>query len=158
MLETPRLILRLFTESDVEAAHVWFSDPEVFQFYTYGPYRSLEETANRIREYRRQFEKHGFGKWIVIEKATGVPIGDAGLMLEEDTGEVHVGYKLARSEWGKGYATEAAEAWVRHGFEQLGLGRIGAFVHPQNAASKRVIQKLLFSFSRIKCEAGIDWE
>jgi RimJ/RimL family protein N-acetyltransferase len=157
VLETPRLILRPFRESDLEAAHIWFSDPEVFRFYTYGPYRSLEETAKRIDEYGRQFEKNGFGTWIVIDKPTGIPIGDAGLKLEEDTGEVHVGYKLARSYWGQGLATEAAQAWVTHGFDNLGLNRIAAFIHPQNAASIRVVQKLGFSFCRQKREAGIDW-
>jgi RimJ/RimL family protein N-acetyltransferase len=157
VLETQRLILRPFKESDIEAAHVWFGDPEVFRFYTYGPYQSLEDTANRIREYCRQFEKHGFGKWVVIDKAAGVPIGDAGLMLEEETDEVHVGYKIARSHWGQGIATEAAQEWVRHGFDSLGLKRIAAFIHPQNAASIRVVQKLGFSFCRYKREAGIDW-
>ena len=55
MLETPRLILRPFNECDIEAAHVWFSDREVFRFYTYGPYPSLEETAERIRQYSLHF-------------------------------------------------------------------------------------------------------
>ena len=72
--------------------------------------------------------------------------------------EVHVGYKLARSHWGLGYATEAAQAWVRYGFDQLNLIRILAFVHPQNAASIRVIQKLQFKLSTYKREDGIDWE
>jgi RimJ/RimL family protein N-acetyltransferase len=157
VLETPRLILRPFKESDVEAVHVWFSDPEIFRFYTYGPYRTPEETANRIDEYRRQFAKHGFGKWIVIDKATRIPIGDAGLMLEEDTGEVHLGYRIARSHWGQGLATEAAQEWVRHAFDNLGLTRIAAFIHPQNVASIRIVQKLAFSFRRHKKEAGIDW-
>ena len=158
MLETPRLILRPFNECDIEAAHVWFSDREVFRFYTYGPYPSLEETAERIRQYSLHFEKYGFAKCIVIEKSTGIPIGDAGLSFAEDIGKVHVGYKFARSYWGRGYATEAAAAWVRYGFDQLGLDRIVAFVHPQNATSIRVIQKLQFSLSGHKREDGIDWE
>jgi ribosomal-protein-alanine N-acetyltransferase len=157
VLETSRLILRPFEEADAEAAHVWFSDPEVFRFYTYGPYRSVEETAVRIRDYSRQFERTGFGKWIVIDKATGIPIGDSGLVLEEETGEVHVGYKIARSSWGRGFATEAAQEWVRQGFEELDLRRIAAFIHPENAASIRVVQKLKFSFCTHRCEAGIDW-
>jgi len=157
VLQTPRLILRPFEESDAEAAHVWFSDPEIFRFYTYGPYRSVEETATRIHDYRPQFEKTGFGKWIVIDKTTGIPIGDAGLMLEEETGEVHVGYKIARSCWGRGFATEAVQEWVRQGFEERDLGRIAALIHPENAASIRVVQKLKFSFSTHRREAGIDW-
>jgi GrpB-like predicted nucleotidyltransferase (UPF0157 family)/RimJ/RimL family protein N-acetyltransferase len=158
VLETRRLILRPFKESDVEAAHVWFSDPQIFRFYTYGPYSSLEETAERIRQYMLHFEKHRFTKCIVLEKSTGTPIGDAGLSFDEDMGEVHVGYKFARSHWGLGYATEAAQAWVRYGFDQLGLNRIAALVHPQNAASIRVIQKLQFRLSTYKRADRIDWE
>ena len=158
MIETPRLILRPFKESDVEAAHVWFSDPEVFRFYTYGPYFSLEQTAERIRQYMLHFEKHRFAKCIVLEKSTGIPIGDAGLSFIDEMNEVHVGYKFARSHWGLGYATEAAQAWLRYGFDQLKFSRILAFVHPQNAASIRVIQKLQFKLSTYKREEGIDWE
>lgn len=95
-METPRLILRPFNESDAKAAHVWFSDPEVFRFYTYGPY-SLDETAKRIREYMLHFEKHRFAKCFVLEKSTGVPIGDAGLSFTDDMRDVHVGYKFMQS-------------------------------------------------------------
>ena len=73
-------------------------------------------------------------------------------------GEVQIGYKFAKSHWGRGYATEAAQAWLRCGFDQLGLQKIVAFVHPQNAASIRVIRKLQFSLSTYKHEGGIDWE
>ena len=156
MLETPRLILRPFDDNDVAAAHEWFGDPHVFRFYTDGPYRSVDETAGRLREYRLHFEKHGFGKWAVVEKASLIPIGDAGLSVAA-TGEVHVGYKFARSHWGQGFATEAAEAWVKHGFDRLSLNRITAFVHPQNTASIRVIQKLRFVLCRCSPEDGVDW-
>ena len=158
MLETPRLIMRPYEESDAEAAHVWLSDAQLFRFYTYGPYRTLSETAQRIREYRQQYGRHGFGKWAAVERATGVLIGDAGLVLAEKTGEIHVGYRFARSHWGKGLATEAAKAWVDHGFEQLNLDRVAAFIHPENAASIRVAEKLGFTLCRHDREHGIDWK
>jgi len=157
VLETHRLLLRPFDESDAEAAHVWFSDPHVFRFYTYGPYASLGETAKRIGEYREQFNSLGYGKCAMVEKASGILIGDAGLMCDSDTGEIHVGYKLSRAYWGLGLATEAAREWVRFGFENLRLERIAAFIHPRNLASIRVVQKLGFSFCKYRREAGIDW-
>ena len=156
MLETKRLILRPFRDSDADAAFSWFSDPEVFRFYTYGPY-TLEGTRKRVMEYREQHERLGFAKCIVIEKATGTAIGDAGLMFAEDTGEVHVGYKLASSVWGKGFATEAAHAWVQHGFDTLHLDRIAALIHPQNMASIRVVQKLGFTLFETRTEDAVDW-
>jgi GrpB-like predicted nucleotidyltransferase (UPF0157 family) len=156
MLETTRLILRPFKESDVEAAHLWFSDPEVFRFYTYGPHPSLEETAACIRKYIDHFERYGYGRCIAIERSSGAPIGDAGLRFSEETDAIAIGYKFAKSHWGKGYATEAADAWVKWGFQRLHLERIIAFVHPQNTGSKRVLDKLGFSLSAKSPED--DWE
>ena len=78
-------------------------------------------------------------------------------MIADKTGEVHVGYKFARSHWGRGFASEAAAAWVAHGFDELQLPRITAFVHPHNVASVRAIQKLKFSLCRTDPEQGIDW-
>jgi RimJ/RimL family protein N-acetyltransferase len=66
----------------------------------------------------------------IVERASGISVGDAGLILEEETGEIHVGDKIARSSWGKGLATP--QAWVAHGFDNLGLRRIAAFIHPEN--------------------------
>jgi RimJ/RimL family protein N-acetyltransferase len=157
MLETPRLILRPFKETDGEAAHRWFRDPDVFRFYTYGPYSSLHETTERIRQYIEHFEKFGYAKYVVIEKSSRVPIGDAGLSFDADIG-VTVGYKFARSHWGKGYATEAAQACVTYGFERLDLERIGAIIHPLNTKSQRVIEKLQFSLSTSTREGDIDWQ
>ena len=97
VLETHRLLLRPFDESDAEAAHVWFSDPHVFRFYTYGPYASLGETAKRIGEYREQFNSLGYGKCAMVEKASGILIGDAGLMSETACVGVGASTKLDRA-------------------------------------------------------------
>ena len=145
MLETARLILRPFRESDAEAVHAWFSDPQVFRFYGFGPYSSLEDTRECIRNYIEHFKKYGYARCMVIEKSSGAPIGDAGLRFAEEMGEVAVGFRFAKSHWGKGFAPEAAEAWVKWGFEHLDIDKIIAFVHEQNISSKRILDKLRFS-------------
>jgi ribosomal-protein-alanine N-acetyltransferase len=145
-IETARLLLRPFQESDAEYAHAWFSDPEVMRFFGYGPFVSVGETVEKIRQYRAHHEKHGFGKWVVLERVTGGAIGDAGLTRRNETGEIQLGYKFASLYWGRGFATEAAQACIKFGFAQLALPRITAFVHPDNVASIRVLKKAGFSY------------
>jgi GNAT acetyltransferase-like protein len=79
--------------------------------------------------------------WAVVSKATGQVIGNCGLKYLEAGRDVEVGYHFASSAWGKGYATEAARACVRYGFERLGLHRIVAVVLPTNMGSRRVLEK-----------------
>ena len=142
-LETPRLVLRPFDADDVPAAHVWMSDPAVMRFYPFAD-RTLDDTRKRIDRYRRHHEDRGFAKWLIADRGTGEPIGDAGLMTLDELGWTDLGYRLARSHWGRGLATEAAVAWVRAARDLLDLPSLGAFAHVDNAASLRVLVKVGF--------------
>ena len=84
------------------------------------------------------------GTWGVWERSTGQLVGDCTLFFAEEHGDWELAYGLRRDRWGRGYATEAAQACVRHGFEVLGLGRIVAVVDPANGASVRVLEKCGF--------------
>ena len=105
---------------------------------------SLKGLENRIAHWR----EHGFGMWVVIEKASGESLGFAGLVMLKGTDEVQVGYYLGRSAWGKGYATEAGRASMRYGFMELGLSRVVAVVRPENVASQQVLAKLGLRYVR----------
>jgi RimJ/RimL family protein N-acetyltransferase len=94
--------------------------------------------ANPLADYR----KHGFGRWACVLKASGEVVGFAGLKRLDDLGEVDLGYRLLRSVWGQGLATEASRAIVQYGFERLLLERILGLVDPANVASVRVLEKL----------------
>jgi len=83
-----------------------------------------------------------------VDRSTGRPIGDSGLIELQDYGWVNLGFRLAQPYWGKGLATEAAKAWVRAAFDELSLDRLTALVHPENAASIRVVAKLRFRVER----------
>ena len=85
---------------------------------------------------------HGFGRWALIDKATSALAGWCGLSYLEHTTEVEIGYGLAKDYWGTGLATQAAAATMNYGFEQLHLPRIVAVAYPENAASRRVLEKL----------------
>ena len=143
-LETRRLILRPFEEGDAEAAFGWFGDPDVMRFTTTGPDSSVEQTKARLAKYQEHQAAHGFSKWIILDRHSGGAIGDSGLIHLEEYGRIDLGYRFAKPFWGKGLATEVAAAWVRAAFDDFHIDRLTAFVHPENAASVRVLKKVGF--------------
>ena len=80
--------------------------------------------------------------WAVELKDTSQFVGAAGLVFHDDSEEVEVGYRFMKEHWGKGYATEAASALVKYGFEKLGLKKIVSFAHVDNRGSTRVMEKI----------------
>jgi RimJ/RimL family protein N-acetyltransferase len=99
-------------------------------------------TRDRIAQKRAHQAFHGFAIWAVVERATGEPVGDTGLQLLENGPDVEIGWRMAHDRRGRGYATEAARAALDAGFGTLGLDRIVAVTHPDNAPSRRVMEKL----------------
>jgi len=148
--ETERLILRRLTMDDLAAMVTVVCDPEVMKYsdgvlQPAGVKHLLQDTI------RNQYGKHGFGHWAVVERETGAVAGYCGLSREmnrcgDDEGEL--GYRLARTYWGQGYATEAARAAIAAGFEAFELARIVAIVDPANIPSVAVLEKLGMSFER----------
>ena len=147
-IETARTILRPYVAADAVAAFKWFGDPEVMRLDPCGPDRSVADTQARLESYVDHQRQHGFSKWIVLDRADGRPIGHAGLMLLGSTGEVELGYRLLRSEWGKGIATEVSRAWLDFGRQHLRLNRIIAFTHRENDRSLAVMERLGMHFIR----------
>lgn len=155
-METNRLILRPFEPADVEAAFRWFGDPVVMRFTVMGPDKSIEQTRTRLTYFENHQQAHGFSKWVILNAASGVPIGDSGLLVLPECGWIDLGFRLAQPHWGQGIATEAASAWVRAAFDEYHLLRLGAFVHPENAASIRVLEKLGFHAERRGTVMGME--
>ena len=147
-IDTVRLTLRPFEENDIQEAFTWFGDPVVMRFTPSGPDRDVAATAARIAGYRRHQSECGFSKWIITDRYSGRPIGDAGLLFIAEYDWIDFGYRLARPYWGQGFATEAASAWVEAAFEKLMLSYIVSIVHPDNHASIRVLHKLRFAEKR----------
>ena len=151
-LETERLLLRRFTESDVANLHDLDGDPEVMRFVNGGKPVSRdvirEETLPRFLRAYERFE--GFGVWAAIERSTGQFVGWFEFYPRKDAGpeEVELGYRLRRSAWGKGYATEGSRALIRKGFTELGVQRVVAETMAVNAASRRVMEKAGLKYVR----------
>ena len=142
-LTTPRLHLRPFLLSDHEAIHVVYADPEVMRYVGHGAHRTLAETANALRIYGDVLAQRGYSFLAVTERATGALIGDGGLHPMGGVGpDVELGYTLARSAWGRGYATELGRALVEYAFTVLRVPRVVAQVEPANTASRNVLEKL----------------
>jgi ribosomal-protein-alanine N-acetyltransferase len=140
-LDTPRLTLRPFAPGDVEAIHAIYSDPDVMRWVGTGPVAAETATARMLDGYAAHQRTHGFSFWAVLERDSGVLIGDAGLHRTA-LGETELGYTLAQSAWGRGYATEAAGAWLHAAFNRLAIEEVIALAEPANRASVHVLDKL----------------
>ena len=149
-LETERIILRRFTDADADNLFALDSDPEVMRYLTNGVPRSYEETRNETlpRHIAHYAKYEHFGVWAAIEKETSAFIGwfhfrpDA----RNPDEDIELGYRLMRSAWGKGYATEVSRALIRKGFEELGVKRVTARAMKANVNSWRVMEKIGMNF------------
>lgn len=143
---TERLRYRPLEPGDAAALHAVWGDPEVMRYLPAEPSASLEETAERVERHRARFEETGYGLCAVEERSSDRVVGVCGLFPVEWTGpDVEVAYHFARAVWNRGYATEAAAAWVQAAFAQ-GLDRVVALAFPANRASTRVMEKLGMRF------------
>ncbi len=140
---TERLIVRCFEpETDAEPMLRVYGDPEVMRFIPGGALSDESAVRSLLERYADAQERQGFSSWAVVDRQTGRPIGDAGFGIFEPTGEVELGYTLARDSWGQGYATEAARACLEAGLEQIAAPRIIAVVDAENEASLRVPERI----------------
>jgi [ribosomal protein S5]-alanine N-acetyltransferase len=91
-----------------------------------------------------------------LDRHRGRPIGDSGLLALQECGCIDLGFRLAQSYWGNGLATEAAAAWFRTALDDFHIDRLTAFVHPENVASIRVLEKLRFHAERCDAIMGMN--
>jgi len=144
-LETGRLILRRFTEADVDNLFELESDPAVMRFLTGGKPTPREVVQNQtLPAFLRYYDRFdGYGFWAAIERSTGRFLGWFHFRPPEGgpSDEAELGYRLRESAWGKGYATEGSVGLIRKGFTELGVRRVVAFTMAVNTASRRVMEK-----------------
>lgn len=145
-LETARLILRPEVESDADLIYRMNTDPEVMRFTADGqPWTSpIEQFREQVRQNLAKLANEKYGSATVCLKTCQF-IGACWLAPSKHLKDMELGYRYIRTAWGHGYATEAARAVLRVGFERIGAERFAAMVHPRNTASIRVLEKLSFS-------------
>ena len=151
-LETERLVLRRFTEADVDDLFDLDGDPEVMRFVTGGKPTPREVIRDEILpRFLHYYERcDGLGFWAAIERSTEEFLGWFHLRPPEGGGpdEVELGYRLKRSAWGRGYATEGSRALIHKGFAELGVRRVVASAMAVNTASRRVMEKAGLTLER----------
>ncbi|MCP2257634.1 Protein N-acetyltransferase, RimJ/RimL family [Streptoalloteichus tenebrarius] len=142
-LETDRLVLRRFTESDVDNLVELDGDPAVMRFLTGEPTPRSEIENEILPRILRDYRRGPAGRWAAHERSTGEFVGWLALQPPEDgaVAELELGYRLKASVWGRGYATEGSRALVRTAFTELGAQRVWAQTMAVNHASRRVMEK-----------------
>ncbi len=157
ILETERLRLRHLVPDDLDELYALYSDPEIRQYFPEGTL-TYAETKEELDWFLHGHPAHPqLGLWATIHKATDQFIGRCGLLpwTIEQRFEVEVAYLLDKAYWGQGLATEAAQAIMQYGFDHLHLPRLICLIDPENAASRRVAEKIGMIFEReIEDELG----
>lgn len=155
-METARLRFREISTRDLDAVFKIVNDPEVMKYLGIeaGSLMSKAEVKVTIEGMVEFWESHGFGRWVVVNKTDGELIGLCGFRLLGSTPELF--YLFAKASWGRGLATEAAQAILRYGFEQLGFERIVAATRHANTASLRVMTKIGMRYDKEISHSGVD--
>lgn len=147
--ESPRLIYIPLKESHLDDILRINSDPEVIQYIKKGTRLSkaqeLQALLNRLAYMNNN---PGFGFWAVRAIGKSEIIGFVNLnhILEPgpEQGRAHLGYKIIRTHWGKGYGTEMCLALIEQAFQRAHLGLVNAYTDPENSASMRILEKCGF--------------
>lgn len=142
--ETPRLRLRQWRESDRKPFAAMNADPVVMEFFPALQSRAASDSS--IDTWQEQLAERGWSNWAAEILSTGDFIGFVGLSVPQRLFSfspcVEVGWRLARAHWGRGFATEAALAALRVGFEQVGLKEIVSFTSVSNVRSRAVMKRI----------------
>jgi len=150
-LETEHLILRPITLEDAVEFYEMDSQPEVHTYLQEAPLETIDEAINLINHLHHQYHQYGIGRVAVIDKSTYEFIGWTGFKyipknepINQQSDYLDFGYRLRKESWGKGYATEAAQACLQYFHEKLYDFKIHALTHVDNNASRHILEKIGF--------------
>jgi RimJ/RimL family protein N-acetyltransferase len=145
VLETPRLILRQFTENDVDNLFNLNSDPAVMRYLTGGRPTPREEIRDQVLPFHLAVygRLDRLGTWAAESSASGEFLGWFHFRPDPDGDitNIELGYRLRRPAWNLGYATEGSRALINRGFTELGVERVFAHTMTLNAGSRHVLEK-----------------
>jgi RimJ/RimL family protein N-acetyltransferase len=142
-INTERVLLRGWRDADLKPWAEMNADPQVRAHL--GPLLTPEQAAASMQHFQEGLDRDGYGFWALEVRETGEFVGMAGLDAVDDdmpVSGVEIGWRLARSAWGHGYATEAALALLEYGFTTLGLAEILAITTSENLRSQAVMRRL----------------
>ena len=140
IVETERLLLRGWKESDLDPLAHMMANPEVTRFI--GGVQPRSSVWRAIAMYVGLWALRGYGFWVVERKSDGAFLGRVGLWRPESWPDIELAWSLDRPYWGNGYATEAARAVIDYGFLNLEVPKLVSLINPENGASQRVAMRL----------------
>ena len=143
-IETERLVLRPFRESDLDAYTAVLRAEPVRRSLRLPDDVGREYAWQQMAAWLGQWELRRTGQWVVEERSTGALLGRAGLHWPEraDWPGVEVGWTLHPDHWGRGYATEAGQRSIAYAFDEVGVGEVFSCILPDNTASQAVARRL----------------
>lgn len=151
MIETRRLFLRLPEPADAQALMEIHLDPEVLAqglVTLTAPPGGIDVALRNIDAMLRHWKQYGYGRWSVVERATGEVIGCVGFFHRQEESEIELGWIIRRSHWGNGFASEAAQAAVDWAWQSTTIDHIVSLIRPDDARSQRVAEKCGQRFER----------
>jgi len=155
-IRTQHLSLVPLRPGDAEILYRIYNVDGVLRYFPNTTPPPLEKVQRFVADQQAHWEKHGYGNWGILPEGEHEIIGWAGLWYLPELDETEMGYLLDCPFWGKGYATEAARASLRFGFEHFNLDHIIALVHPDNLASRRVVEKCGMTYVETRSLWGIE--
>jgi RimJ/RimL family protein N-acetyltransferase len=154
-LETERLVLRMFRESDFEAYAEMVSDPETMRYIGDGQTLSRPLAWRNLAMNVGHWHLRGYGLWAATERASGALVGRIGFWNPEGWPGFELGWMLRRQFRGRGYATEGARAALRWAFDERGEAEVISLIQPDNQASIQVALRLGEQLARTTEVGGI---
>ena len=156
LIKTERLALSMFEVCDVDSLFELFSDDEVQKYLSPENRRNREQMEITLKKMLERWKERGFGLWRVGERHGGKMFGYCGFQYFDQTLKVEIVFAFLKNFWAKGFATEAANACLKFGFEELLFEKVFAATHPENTSSRRVLEKLGMVFEEKSTHYGVD--
>lgn len=145
--ESERLLYRPITISDAEALFELDRNPNVHLYLGNNPVTSIDEVLGYINSIQQQYIDNKIGRFAAVLKETNEVIGWAGIKFITEPENNHVnfydlGYRLQEKHWRKGFALEAAKAWLDFGFNEINIQKMYASAHVDNLGSNTILQRI----------------
>lgn len=147
-LDTERLTIRPWNSRDRPSFIRLASDPEVMRYVHGGTPYTEAEVDEFFDRQQRQLDSLGMCMGAMVEKSSERVVGVAGVQPLGESGDLEIGWWLARDVWGRGYATEAGRAAMDHVLKTMERPRVVAIIDPGNEPSVRVVNRLGFTYDR----------
>ena len=156
MIETARLRLRPLVAADLDELHRLFTEPGVRKYLWDDEVISRERTASVVERSTASLETDSGGLWAVSLKDAVPLVGFCGFWHFHDPPQLELLYGFGEEHWHQGFATEAAVAMIRHGFDVLRFDRIESSTDAANEASVRVMERAGLRFWKREITNGLD--